>query len=448
MNPCLIHRAQVINEGREFKASVLIEDGLITEIFEGEVPAGILATARVIDAHNFYLFPGIIDDQVHFREPGLTHKGDIASESRAAVAGGVTSFMEMPNTLPQTLTMELLEKKFKRASEVSLANYSFYMGASNDNIAELKRVDPTTTCGIKVFMGSSTGDMLVNDPEALDRIFALKNILIATHCEDEQIIRSNAELYRKRFGENVPVRYHPSIRSEEACFKSTSLAVTLARKHGTRLHILHLSTARELNLLDQIPATEDKRITAEVCVHHLWFTQDDYERLGTKIKWNPAIKTSYDRQALINGLTNNLIDVVATDHAPHTLAEKENPYFTCPSGGPLVQHSLQMMIELSRKGLFPLTTVAEKMAHAPARLFRIDRRGFIRKGYFADLVLVDLNKPHIVSVDTLLYKCSWSPLEGIHFSSSVTHTFVNGNLVYDGKTVSNSFRGMPLRFNR
>ncbi|MGB9746031.1 MAG: dihydroorotase [Bacteroidales bacterium] len=448
MNPCLIHRAQVVNEGREYKASVLLENGIISEVFEGDVPSGILSGVKIIDAQGLHLFPGVIDDQVHFREPGLTHKGDIASESRAAVAGGVTSFMDMPNTLPQTLTVELLEKKFKRASEVSPANYSFYMGASNDNLSELKRIDPGITCGIKVFMGSSTGDMLVDDPEALARIFSLKNILIATHCEDEQIIRHNAELYRMLFGEDVPVRYHPSIRSEEACFKSTRLAVDLARKHGTRLHILHLSTARELNLLDPSPASEDKRITAEACVHHLWFSQDDYDRLGSKIKWNPAIKTSYDRQALINGLTNNLIDVVATDHAPHTLAEKENPYFTCPSGGPLVQHSLLMMIELSKKGFFPLTTITEKMAHAPARLFGIDRRGFIRKGYFADLVLVNLNKPHHVTLDTLLYKCKWSPLEGVRFGSSVTHTFVNGNLVYDGKEVNDAYRGMPLRFKR
>lgn len=448
MNPCLIHHAHLVNEGREYEASVLIEDGVISEIFEEKVPSGILSGTKIIDAQGLHLFPGVIDDQVHFREPGLTHKGDIASESRAAVAGGVTSFMEMPNTLPQTLTIELLEKKFKRASEVSPANYSFYMGASNDNLAELKRVDPTITCGIKVFMGSSTGDMLVDDPEALARIFSLKNILIATHCEDEQIIRHNAELYRARFGEDVPVRYHPSIRSEEACFKSTRLAIDLARKYGTRLHVLHLSTARELNLLDPSPASENKQITAEACVHHLWFSQDDYERLGSKIKWNPAIKTSYDREALIKGLTNNLIDVVATDHAPHTLGEKENPYFTCPSGGPLVQHSLQMMIELSQRGLFPLTTVAEKMAHAPARLFGIHRRGFIRKGYYADLVLVNLNKPYQVTPDTLLYKCNWSPLEGVRFSSTVVNTFVNGNLVYDGKSVTDSYRGMPLRFNR
>jgi len=448
MNPCLIHHAHLVNEGREYEASVLIEDGVISEIFEEKVPSGILSGTKIIDAQGLHLFPGVIDDQVHFREPGLTHKGDIASESRAAVAGGVTSFMEMPNTLPQTLTIELLEKKFKRASEVSPANYSFYMGASNDNLAELKRADPTITCGIKVFMGSSTGDMLVDDPEALARIFSLKNILIATHCEDEQIIRHNAELYRARFGEDVPVRYHPSIRSEEACFKSTRLAIDLARKYGTRLHVLHLSTARELNLLDPSPASENKQITAEACVHHLWFSQDDYERLGGKIKWNPAIKTSYDREALIKGLTNNLIDVVATDHAPHTLAEKENPYFTCPSGGPLVQHSLQMMIELSQRGLFPLTTVAEKMAHAPARLFGIHRRGFIRKGYYADLVLVNLNKPYQVTPDTLLYKCNWSPLEGVRFSSTVVNTFVNGNLVYDGKSVTDSYRGMPLRFNR
>ncbi len=448
MNPCLIHHAHLVNEGREYEASVLIEDGVISEIFEEKVPSGILSGTKIIDAQGLHLFPGVIDDQVHFREPGLTYKGDIASESRAAVAGGVTSFMEMPNTLPQTLTIELLEKKFKRASEVSPANYSFYMGASNDNLAELKRVDPTITCGIKVFMGSSTGDMLVDDPEALARIFSLKNILIATHCEDEQIIRHNAELYRARFGEDVPVRYHPSIRSEEACFKSTRLAIDLARKYGTRLHVLHLSTARELNLLDPSPASENKQITAEACVHHLWFSQDDYERLGGKIKWNPAIKTSYDREALIKGLTNNLIDVVATDHAPHTLAEKENPYFTCPSGGPLVQHSLQMMIELSQRGLFPLTTVAEKMAHAPSRLFGIHRRGFIRKGYYADLVLVNLNKPYQVTPDTLLYKCNWSPLEGVRFSSTVVNTFVNGNLVYDGKSVTDSYRGMPLRFNR
>lgn len=448
MNPYLIYQATIVNEGREFKGSVLIQDGKITEIYQTDVPRHLFDETTVLNAAGLYLFPGIIDDQVHFREPGLTHKGDIASESRAAIAGGVTSFMEMPNTNPPTLTRELLEQKYRIAAEHSPANFSFYMGASNDNYSELVRTDPTQVCGIKVFMGASTGNMLVNDAQALEKIFSLKGILIATHCEDEQIISSNSALYRAKFGDAVPIRYHSSIRSEEACYKSSSMAVAMARKFGTRLHILHISTARELSLFDHSLPLADKRITAEVCVHHLWFTQDDYERLGTLIKWNPAIKTSRDREALIKALNENMIDVVASDHAPHTIEEKDRSYFRCPSGGPLVQHTLQAMLELSRQGRFPLTLIADKMCHAPAIVFHTDKRGFIRPGYWADLVLVNPNKNFKVRKDNILYKCMWSPFEEVEFHSTITHTFVNGNLVYENGKLHDTTRGMRLTFNR
>jgi dihydroorotase len=448
MTPILIQHATIVNEGREFKGSVLIKQGVIAGVFEGEIPAAVLSSATIIEASGLHLFPGVIDDQVHFREPGLTHKGEIYTESMAAIAGGVTSLMEMPNTIPQTITQNLLEKKYQLGAARSLANYSFYIGATNDNFEELIHTDKRNVCGIKVFMGASTGNMLVDDPQALNRIFTIKGIPIATHCEDEMIIRHNADLYRERFGEDVPVKYHPAIRSEEACYQSSNLAVNLAKKHGSRLHILHLSTARELGLLRNDVPLEEKQITAEVCVHHLWFSQDDYDSLGTLIKWNPAIKSRQDRDALMEALLDNRIDVIATDHAPHTMEEKNRSYFQAPSGGPLVQHSLQLMLEFHKKGKIPLVRVVEKMCHAPARLFQVEKRGFIRDGYWADLVLADLNKPYKVKKENILYKCAWSPLEGMEFQSSITHTFVNGKLVFNHGVIDEHSRGMRLSFNR
>lgn len=440
----LITGARVINEGRIVEKDVLIENEFISAL----LPSGSRVSAdRVVEVAGKYLLPGVIDDQVHFREPGLTHKGDLYTESRAAVAGGVTSFMDMPNTLPQTITQELLEAKFRRAAEVSPANFSFYMGATNDNLEELLKTNPRTTCGIKVFMGASTGNMLVDNPETLRAIFAQAPTLVAVHCEDEATIRENTARYRGEFGEDIPVYLHPVIRSAEACYLSSSLAVRLAREYGTRLHVLHLSTARELELFETGLSVEEKRITAEVCVHHLWFTDADYATRGTFIKWNPAIKTSADRDALWKALNDDRLDVVATDHAPHTLEEKQNPYISCPSGAPMVQHSLSAMLEMSALGHITLEKVVEKMCHAPARLFRIDRRGFIREGYYADLVLVDLEAPWTVNRENILYKCGWSPLEGTMFSHKVTHTWVNGYLVWDNGRLDDSRRGMRLEFN-
>jgi dihydroorotase len=448
MNSTLIHRATIVNEGRTIQGSVLIRNGKIEEVFGEEVPGDILHSAQVIDATGLHLIPGVIDDQVHFRDPGLTHKADLFTESSAAVAGGVTSFMEMPNTIPQTITQELLEKKYELGAAKSLANYSFYIGATNDNFSELVRTDRKNVCGIKVFMGASTGNMLVDDPAALDKIFSIKDIPIATHCEDEQMIRHNANLYRERFGDEVPVMYHPSIRSEEACYQSSNLAVNLAKKHGSRLHILHLSTARELSLFRNNVPLEQKQITAEVCVHHLWFCQDDYERLGNLIKWNPAIKTCFDRDALLAALLDDRLDVVATDHAPHTMEEKNRSYFQAPSGAPMVQHSLQAMLELAHQGKIPLHRVIEKMCHAPALLFQVEKRGFIRKGYWADLVLVDLKKTYKVKPENILYKCAWSPMEGVEFHSVITQTFVNGNQVFAHGVIHDKLRGMRLSFAR
>lgn len=444
----LIKNALIVNEGRTFNGSVLMEEEMIVKIFTHEnIPAQIIQQSTVIDANGKYLIPGAIDDQVHFREPGLTHKGEIATESRAAVAGGVTSYMEMPNTNPQAVTQELLEQKYRRAAEVSPANYSFYMGATNDNLEEVMKTNAREVCGIKVFMGSSTGNMLVDDENTLAEIFRNTPLLVATHCENEPTIVRNIEKYREIYGEYVPMSAHPHIRSAEACFKSTEKAVQLASKYGTRLHVLHLSTADEMKLFASGPVSQ-KHITAEVCVHHLWFDEHDYVHYGTRIKWNPAIKTAEDRSALWQALLADKLDVIATDHAPHTLQEKEHSYFKAPSGGPLVQHSLTAMLEMHKRGKITLEKIIEKMCHAPADLFRIDRRGYIREGYYADLVLVDPSQPWRVSPENIFYKCGWSPFEGTEFSHRVTHTFVNGHLVYDNGQILEGITGKRLKFNR
>ncbi|MCB9015003.1 MAG: dihydroorotase [Lentimicrobiaceae bacterium] len=442
----LILGATIINEGHAFKGSVLINNGLISMIMPGEFSG--MDGVEIIDGEGKWLLPGVIDDQVHFRDPGLTHKGDIYTESRAAVAGGVTSYMEMPNTVPNTLTQLLLEEKYRMASEKSLANFSFYMGASNDNLSEILNTDPLTVCGIKVFMGASTGNMLVDNPETLENIFKFAPTLVAVHCEDEETIRTNTKAAINKYGETIPFSAHPEIRSSEACYKSSSLAVKLAKKYNTRLHILHLSTASELDLLSRSQANADKRITAEVCVHHLWFSDNDYDKLGPKIKWNPSIKAVSDREALRNALLDGRLDVVATDHAPHTGEEKSRPYSSCPSGGPLVQHSLAAMLELCHSNQLSPAMVVEKMCHAPARIFSIDRRGFIRQGYHADLVLVDPNAPWTVRPENILYKCGWSPFEGQTFHSKITHTFVGGHLAWHNGVFDESETGCRLLFNR
>lgn len=447
MERTIIANANIVNEGTIFKGHIIIEKGIIADILKSNTPYNGDLQAKIIDAEGLHLFPGIIDDQVHFREPGLTHKADLYSESKAAVAGGITSYMEMPNTIPQTTTNALLEEKHKLASEKSLANYSFYLGATNDNIDEIKNIDPVLTCGIKVFMGSSTGNMLVNDDDALSNIFKYSKVLIATHCEDESIIRRNLDIAKSTYGNNIPISFHPIIRSSEACFNSSQKAVELAKRFESRLHILHLSTEKELSLFTNAPLA-DKRITAEVCVHHLWFDDRQYDFFGSLIKWNPAIKGEKDKEALRNALNNGIIDVVATDHAPHTLDEKRQPYLQAPSGGPLVQHSLPAMLELFHQKIFSLETIVNKMCHAPATAFNIEKRGFIRKGYFADITLIDLNSPWIVTNDTLLYKCKWSPFENSTFRSKVIYTIVNGHIVYHNGNFFEDIKGMALRFNR
>lgn len=440
----LIKNATVVNEGKSFSSDVLVADGKIVAVNQN-IPAA--EDLKIIDASGLHLLPGIIDDQVHFREPGLTHKGDIYSEAKAAVAGGVTSFMEQPNTVPPATTIELLEQKYKRASEVSLANYSFFMGTTNSNLPEILKADPTQVCGVKVFLGSSTGDMLVDNEAALDEIFSKVKMLIAAHAEDDVLIKQNLAQYKEKFGENIPVEFHPLIRSREACYNASLKAITRAKKFGTRLHIFHLSTADELALFDNTIPLKEKKITAEACVHHLWFSNADYKTKGNFIKWNPAVKTANDREALWQGVLDNKIDVIATDHAPHTIEEKEQPYLKAPSGGPLVQHSLPAMLEKSREGKIPIERVVEKMAHAVADLFRIEKRGYIREGYHADLVLVNLNSPWTVSKENILYKCGWSPFEGVTFHSKIEKTFVNGNLVYDNGKFDESAKGMRMRFN-
>ncbi|MFA5416848.1 MAG: dihydroorotase [Bacteroidales bacterium] len=441
--------ASIVNENRTFLGWVTIENGLITSVNEGSPDEHQdFSGFELIDAKGLTLLPGVIDDQVHFRDPGMTYKGDLSTESKAAVAGGVTSFMDMPNTIPNCLTQELLEEKFNHAAEVSSANYSFYMGASNDNLDEVIKTNPANVCGIKVFMGSSTGNMLVDNEETLSGIFKSAPTLVAVHCEDEATILKNYAEYTNKYGEDAPSRIHPEIRSEEACYLSSAKAVELAKENGTRLHILHLSTACEMELFDNKLPLSEKKITAEVCVHHLWFSDEDYDVKGNMIKWNPAIKKVSDRDVLLQAVVDNKIDVIATDHAPHTLEEKERPYFKAPSGGPMVQHSLVAMLELSRQGKMSIEKVVTMMCHHPAELFRVNNRGYIRKGYAADLVLVDLNCPWTVSKSNVLYKCGWSPMEDIRFHARVVSTFVNGQLAWHNGKVNPAVRGERLTFNR
>lgn len=445
MNSTLILNAKVVNEGKVADGDVLINGERIEKL--GRDLQSTRAT-RVIDAAGQLLLPGAIDDQVHFREPGLTHKANIYSESRAAVAGGVTSFMEMPNTVPPTFTQELLEQKYQIAARNSLANYSFFIGASNDNLEEVLKTDVDRVCGLKIFMGSSTGNLLVDNEKTLEGFFSRFPALIATHCEHEPTIRENTEIWRKKYGEDVPIHEHMYIRSEDSCYRSSSFAVGLAKKHGTKLHILHISTAKEIGLFNNSMPLERKRITAEACIHHLWFNDGDYARLGTRIKWNPAIKTATDQHAILQAVIDNHIDVIATDHAPHTLEEKNNSYFKAPSGGPLVQHSVMAMMELHQRGKISLEKIAEKMSHHPAILFQIKDRGFIREGYFADLVLVNPRKPWTVAKDNILAHCGWSPFEGETFQSSVEKTWVSGRLAFDDGRIIDGEAGHRLLFNR
>ena len=443
-----IHNARIVNLGREYTGYVAIDGEFIHAMGDGAAPEALLAASQeVIDAAGMLLIPGCIDDHVHFREPGLTHKADIASESRAAVAGGVTSYMDMPNTKPLTITAEALEEKFDIAARSSVANYSFFIGATNDNIDTLLSIDNKRVAGVKLFLGSSTGNMLVDESDVLHRLFMECRTLISVHSEDEAIIRERRAFYTGRFGEDLSVFYHPLIRSAEACYVCTERAVELARRYGTRLHVAHISTARELELFWAEPLL-DKRITAEACVHHLWFTDNDYASLGTRIKCNPAIKTTADRNALRDAVNNGAIDLIATDHAPHLLSEKQGGALTAASGSPYVQFSLIMMLELVRQGVFSTVTVVEKMCHAPAMLYNIDRRGILRPGYYADIVLIDTNTRHTVTKEDVLSKCGWSPLEGTTFHSRVVKTFVNGKCIYSDGVVADNLASHPLKFNR
>jgi len=444
MSSILIKSATVINENKQFIADIFIKDGFIEQISSQiDKPAD-----KIINAEGLHLLPGCIDDQVHFREPGLTHKANIYSESRAAVAGGITSFMEMPNTVPNTLTQELLEQKYEIGRHNSLANYSFFMGASNDNIDEVLKTDINNVCGVKVFMGSSTGNMLVDNPKTLENIFSQSPMLVATHCEDEATIQNNLNHYKQLLGDNITIKLHPKIRSAEACYLSSSMAVELAKKHNTRLHILHISTERETHLFANDIPLKDKRITAEACIHHLWFSDEDYETKGNLIKWNPAVKKASDREGILKAVLDGHIDVIATDHAPHTIEEKALPYLQAPSGGPLVQHALPAMLQLHHQGKITLEQIAEKMAHNVAICFQIEKRGFIREGYYADLVLVNLNQPWQVSKENILYKCNWSPFEGTQFQSKVIHTIVSGNLAYSEGVIIDNIPGKRLSFDR
>ena len=441
----LLKGATIVNEGKSFVGDVLIHNHRIEKIETDITPT---PDMEVLDLNGKFLLPGCIDDQVHFREPGLTHKGSILSESRAAVAGGITSFMEMPNTVPNALTQVLLEDKYTIAQHNSPANYSFFMGASNDNLEEVLKTDEKNVCGVKIFMGSSTGNMLVDNETTLNNLFSQVPLLIATHCEDEATIRKNTEIYKEKYGENIPISAHPLIRSEEACYLSSSMAVALAKKHNTRLHILHISTAKEVGLFDNKTPLANKRITAEACVHHLWFSDKNYIEKGNFIKWNPAVKTEQDRDGIWKGLLDNHIDIIATDHAPHTLDEKSQTYLKAPSGGPLVQHALLAMLEKVKEGVLSIEKVVEKMAHAPAICFQLAERGFIREGYYADLVVVDPSQTVKVDKSNILYACGWSPFEGFTFSNKITGTFVNGNLVWDGSAICSEEKGMRLLFNR
>ena len=445
MSRHLIKGATIVNEGKQEAKDLLIEDGRIAKI--GNL-ISVDGNVNEINAEGLFLIPGIIDDQVHFREPGLTHKGDLFTESRAAVAGGITSYMEMPNTVPNALTQELLQDKYNRAAEVSLANYSFFMGASNDNLDEVLKTDEKNVCGVKIFMGSSTGNMLVDNEKTLDGIFSECPSLIATHCEDEATVRTNTAIAIQRFGDDIPISEHPIIRNEEACYKSSSKAVELAKKHNTRLHVLHISTEKETHLFDNSIPLAQKRITAEACIHHLTFNDSMYETKGTLLKWNPAVKSEADRKGIFQALLDNRIDIIATDHAPHTWDEKQNKYLKAPSGGPLVQHALPAMMEHVKNGTISIERMVEKMCHAPAVCFQLENRGFIREGYAADLVLVNPKNNWTVSKENILYKCGWSIFEGTTFSSSITHTFVNGNLAYSNGKLNDSILGQRLTFNR
>lgn len=445
MKRILIKNAKIVNEGKIFEGDLLIEDELIIEISDS---ISAKTDYKVIDAEGNYLIPGAIDDQVHFREPGLTHKGDIGSESRAAVAGGITSFIEQPNTVPNAVTQELLEQKYQIAAETSHANYSFMMGGTNDNLDEILKTNPKNVAGVKLFLGSSTGNMLVDKEDVLEKIFSSTKMLIAVHCEDETTIKDNLAKYKEKYGDDIPVKFHHLIRSEEACYLSSSKAIALAKKTGARLHVFHLSTAKEMDLFTNKIPLEDKQITAEVCIHHLWFTNADYETKGNLIKWNPAIKTEADRAALWEALLDDRIDVIATDHAPHTLEEKNQSYTKAPSGGPLVQHAVVAMFEAFHQGKISIEKIVEKMAHNPAKIFKIEKRGFIKEGFYADLVLVNPAMPWSVKKENILYKCGWSPLEGTTFKSRITHTFVNGQLVYQNAKVNEAKAGKRLLFNR
>ena len=441
----LIKNATIVNENNIFKGDVLIENEIIKKISpEITPPEGV----EIINAEGKYLIPGFIDDQVHFREPGLTHKANIATESKAAIAGGITTFIEMPNTVPQATTQDLLEDKFKIAAVDSYANYSFMFGGTNNNLEELLKTDPKKVAGIKLFLGSSTGDMLVDNEEVLEKIFSSTKMIISVHCEDEATIKKNTAIYKEKYGDDIPLKYHPIIRSEEACYLSSSKAIELAKKTGARLHIFHLSTEKETHLFKNDIPLEEKQITSEVCIHHLWFNDQDYEEKGTHIKWNPAVKTEKDRLGLWKALLDDRIDVLATDHAPHTLDEKNNNYLNAPSGGPLVQHAIIALLEKVKEGVIPIEKAVEKMSHNPAKLFQIEKRGFIKEGYFADIVLIDTNKSQTVTKENILYKCGWSPFEGTTFSSTITHTFVNGNLMYNNGVFNDEIKGKRITFNR
>ncbi len=445
MNKTLIKGATIVNENNVFKGDVLIEGQYIKQISEEII---VTDNVEVINAKGKYLIPGMIDDQVHFREPGLTHKANIATESKAAIAGGITSFIEMPNTVPQATTQELLEGKFEIASKTSYANYSFMFGGTNDNLDELLKTNSRNVAGIKLFLGSSTGNMLVDNEETLEKIFSSTDMLISVHCEDEGTIRKNTEEYKAKYGDDIPLKYHPIIRSEEACYLSSSKAIELAKKTGARLHVFHLSTEKETHLFRNDIPLEEKKITAEVCIHHLWFTDVDYDKKGTHIKWNPAVKTQKDKEGLWKALLDDRIDVIATDHAPHTLAEKDNVYAKAPSGGPLVQHAVVAILEKVKEGVLSIEKAVEKMCHNPAKLFRVEKRGFIKEGFYADLVLINPNNSWVVTRENTLYKCGWSPFEEVEFSNKITHTFVNGNLMYDQGNFNEEIKGERLLFNR
>ncbi|WP_430466902.1 dihydroorotase [Winogradskyella ouciana] len=442
----IIKNAKIVNEGQTIEGDILIENDIIKEIASSISVKS--SEITVIDAEGNYVLPGMIDDQVHFREPGLTHKANIETESKAALAGGITSFIEMPNTKPQTTTVEKLEEKFEIASKSSHANYSFMFGGTNDNLDEILKVDSKTVAGLKLFLGSSTGNMLVDDPAVIEKIFSSTDMVISVHCEDEATIKKNLEAHIAEYGDDIPMEKHPIIRSEEACYISSSKAIELAKKTGARLHVFHLSTGKETSLFSNKIPLKDKKITAEVCIHHLWFSDEDYARKGSHIKWNPAVKTSKDREQLLKALLDDRIDVIATDHAPHTLEEKDNSYTSAPSGGPLVQHALVALLEMHHQGKISIEKIVEKACHNPAILFDVEKRGYIREGYYADLVIVDLKSPWTVNKSNILYKCGWSPFEGNTFKSRITHTFVNGELAYNNFKVLDVKAGRRLTFNR